>query len=111
VDWVRVDNLSEEWEQTEDCKNFDYKENIDWFKGTYQVFLHWEEESKATIGICDLQVKGGATSGASCCRYCNDNPRCKGFTFFSGQCFLKSCNDRGHMKNARLENAISASQK
>lgn len=108
-----MDNLGDEWEQTEDCRNYDYKENIDWFKGTAfmcKVYLRWLF-SDVTIGICDLQVKGGATSGASCCRYCNDNPRCKGFTFLSGQCFLKSCNDRGLMKNGRLENAVSASQK
>ena len=41
-------------------------------------------------GKCDFKVRGGATDPSSCCLFCSKHLECSAFTFFNGQCFLKS---------------------
>ena len=42
------------------------------------------------IGKCDYKIKGGATGPSSCCGFCNEFSDCAAFTFYNGQCFLKT---------------------
>ena len=46
-----------------------------------------------SLGRCDLKMRGGATSAASCCSFCSTTPKCKAFTYLSGTCHMKNCND------------------
>ena len=54
-------------------------------------------------------MKGGVTAAAACCDVCTKQAQCKGFTFFSGACFLKSCPQppAGHSAIKRLPGAVS----
>ena len=74
VYWVDTDNPVAEWNFEPACTAFGYKDNFDQFKG-----------------VCDMKMQGGATSAASCCKYCSNLSGCKGFTYYSAKCFLKSC--------------------
>ena len=40
-----------------------------------------------------IVMRGGATSAASCCSFCSTTPKCKAFTYLSGTCHMKNCND------------------
>ena len=46
-----------------------------------------------SLGRCDLKMRGGATSAASCCSFCSTTPKCRAFTYLSGTCHMKNCND------------------
>ena len=81
-------DFSAEWRSMQECREYDYKTNVDGFKGR-----------------CDLGMKGGATSAASCCKQCNNTPRCQAFTYLSGACFLKSCKDQ---RPVTMRDAITA---
>jgi hypothetical protein len=90
VDWTDTDNPMAEWKEDQKCNSFNYKENVDMFKGR-----------------CDLKLQGGATSAASCCNYCLNVPGCKAFTFLSGTCFMKSCNSINAKNEIKMSGALS----
>lgn len=88
VDWTNTQDPNAEWKQEPACEVFKPYQDMDMFKGT-----------------CDLEGKGGATAATSCCRWCKENPECKGFTYYNGQCFLKNCYET--RKQAPLPGALS----
>lgn len=92
VDWINVADFVGEWNAASQCKAYNYRENVDIFKGK-----------------CDLAAKGGATSAVSCCKHCNDAIGCQAFTFVGGTCFLKSCKEQAQALT--LKDAISATRK
>ena len=51
-------------------------------------------------------MQGGATSAASCCVHCQNNLKCKAFTYLSGTCYMKSCNNMYH-QNEPMQGAVS----
>lgn len=91
VDWVNTADPLAEWKADPECSRYEYRSDIDSFKG-----------------VCDFKMQGGATSPASCCGYCNKADGCKGFTFYSGKCFLKNCAARAAAE-APLKKAVSGS--
>lgn len=91
VDWINTDDPEGEWKATSSCNRFDAAWDVDLFHG-----------------ICDLSMRGGATSPASCCRFCLDQEGCKSFTYYNGKCFLKSCSKSdGHQSGKKLKNSVS----
>lgn len=74
VDWVKVGDEQAEWAYESSCMRFDHKAGVDLFRKR-----------------CDLKMKGGATSSASCCKYCAETQSCSAFTYFCSVCFLKTC--------------------
>lgn len=93
MSWVNTNDFGAQWEDEPACAQFSYEQNVDKFKGT-----------------CDLAVKGGVTGASACCKKCSDDRACVAFTYFSGQCFLKSCktSSRGSVS---LSGAVSAVKK
>jgi hypothetical protein len=91
VYWLDTNNLAAEWTATSLCAGFKYHEDVELFQG-----------------MCDLKSIGMATSGASCCKHCVKTANCRGFTYYSGNCFLKSCQTLG--KHTSLMGAVSAIQ-
>ena len=89
VYWVDTDDPAAMWKAEPTCARFAYKNNADLFKGK-----------------CDLKIKGGATSAASCCLACSKVSGCKAFTFFNAQCFLKSCTTQSQSQQI-LQGAVS----
>ena len=89
VYWVDTNDPLAEWQYEATCTNFDYTDNLDKFKGS-----------------CDLKMQGGATSAASCCKYCTNTKGCQAFTYWSAKCFLKSCKKESRSKE-RLSGAVS----
>ena len=78
VDWVKVGDAQAEWDYEPACSAFTYQTDKDYFKKR-----------------CDLRMKGGATSAASCCKHCAEASGCNAFTFYSSVCFLKTCSGPG----------------
>lgn len=79
------------WNDEPTCQLYDYKLDIDMFKGK-----------------CDLKMRGGAASAATCCDACSSIPHCEAFTFYNGACFLKNCGRQGNGGVAQsLHGAIS----
>ena len=74
VTWVKVGDFDNEWGYEKECAAFTYKRDVDYFKKR-----------------CDLKMRGGATSAASCCKYCAERENCQSFIFYSSVCFLKTC--------------------
>ena len=74
VDWVKVGDADAEWAYESSCAKFEHKAGVDFFGKR-----------------CDLKMKGGATSSASCCKFCSETVSCSAFTYFSSVCFLKTC--------------------
>jgi len=93
VYWVDTDNPLAEWAYEPACASFSYKDNFDQFKG-----------------VCDMKMQGGATSAASCCKYCKNVPGCVAFTFYSAKCFLKNCSTQSGAASA-LAGAVSGALK
>ena len=100
VDWVRVGDAQAVWDYEPACSAFTYQADKDYFKKR-----------------CDLKMKGGATSAASCCKHCAEAQGCNAFTFYSSVCFLKTCVGpavdaaaRGHSA-ASLAGAVSGWRK
>ncbi len=93
VYWVDTDNPLAEWAYEPACTSFTYKDNFDQFKG-----------------VCDLKMQGGATSAASCCKYCKNVPGCVAFTFYSAKCFLKNCSTQSGSASS-LVGAVSGALK
>ncbi|KAJ1422539.1 hypothetical protein B484DRAFT_452314 [Ochromonadaceae sp. CCMP2298] len=91
VDWVKTGDLGAEWAYEKACTPYSYAQDVDLFKG-----------------VCDLKNKGGITGAASCCEHCAKlKGQCKGFTFFAGACFLKSCGKGPNTKGGKLLGAVS----
>ena len=91
VYWTNTDDPIAEWRTTEACNKFDASWNVDLFSG-----------------ICDLSMRGGATSPSSCCSFCTNTQGCKSFTYFNGKCFLKSCSGTdGATSSKRMKDAVS----
>jgi len=92
VDWTNTDDPQAEWTTTAACNKFTSSWHIDLFSG-----------------ICDLSMRGGATSPSSCCSLCLSTDRCKSFTYFNAKCFLKTCSTSDNMKSGKhIKDAVSA---
>mmetsp|Transcript_26200 Transcript_26200/g.38816 ORF Transcript_26200/g.38816 Transcript_26200/m.38816 type:complete len:481 (+) Transcript_26200:100-1542(+) len=94
VYWIDTSDPLAEWNADKQCAQFHYVPDKDLFKGK-----------------CDFRVRGGATGPSSCCSICSSFPECSAFTFYGGQCFLKSgCKKPPGGPNSRLviKGAVSA---
>lgn len=89
VYWIDTNDAAAEWKAEPACNLYAAKSDVDMFKG-----------------MCDIKNQGGATSAASCCAFCEKNPSCRAFTFYSSVCFLKSCSES--TRQASLPGAVSA---
>jgi hypothetical protein len=89
VYWVNTDDQNAQWNFEPTCLKFNNKNNYDKFHG-----------------ICDLKMQGGATSPASCCKYCSEKQGCQAFTYYSAKCFLKSCKKDSNT-SSQLSGAVS----
>ena len=92
VYWTNTDDPIAEWRTTAACDRFEASWNVDLFSG-----------------ICDLSMRGGATSPSSCCSFCSNVQGCKSFTYFSSKCFLKSCDGATHgsTSSKKMKDAVS----
>lgn len=55
-------------------------------------------------GSCDYRVAGGIDAGM-CCRLCDMDTDCKGFTHYGTACFLKSC--QGPVQRRAIQGATT----
>mmetsp|Transcript_21615 Transcript_21615/g.30983 ORF Transcript_21615/g.30983 Transcript_21615/m.30983 type:complete len:498 (+) Transcript_21615:3-1496(+) len=94
VDWMDTSDLQSEWDLEPSCTEFQYKQDLDMFKG-----------------MCDLKTVGGATSAVTCCSSCEAVEECKAFTFASGLCYLKSCSSSMSHKYHAIPGVVSGFQK
>ena len=56
-------------------------------------------------------IIGGVVGPKSCCLACSENPKCHGFSYKAGICYLKSCGLEGSRGDQKVRGVISAYKK